>query len=129
LGDATSQSPAPGGGSGAGGSADASDQDLVGQLRYFQRLRQDLERARLLCELIRKREKTKRELMRVREKELQLRLYPLQVPTNTLRLTAIISFFFIGLRFLVSNLIGVQISFSCPIDYQFDLPDLSCCCR
>lgn len=52
--------------------------DLLGQLRYFQRLRQDLERARLLCELIRKREKTKRELMRIKEKELELQIYPLQ---------------------------------------------------
>lgn len=52
--------------------------DFLSKLRYFQRLRQDLERARLLCELIRKREKTKRELMRIQEKELELKIYPLQ---------------------------------------------------
>ena len=61
-----------------GGDQPAQPDDLLGQLRYFQRLRQDLERARLLCELIRKREKTKRELMRIKEKELELQIYPLQ---------------------------------------------------
>lgn len=68
------------GASSASGAGDqpAQPDDLIGQLRYFQRLRQDLERARLLCELIRKREKTKRELMRIKEKELELQIYPLQ---------------------------------------------------
>jgi hypothetical protein len=61
-----------------GGDQIVQPDDLLGQLRYFQRLRQDLERARLLCELIRKREKTKRELMRIKEKELELQIYPLQ---------------------------------------------------
>lgn len=60
------------------GDVQAQPDDLLGQLRFFQRLRQDLERARLLCELIRKREKTKRELMRIKEKELELQIYPLQ---------------------------------------------------
>ncbi|XP_043247226.1 bromodomain-containing protein 1-like [Amphibalanus amphitrite] len=48
------------------------------QIKYWQRLRQDLEKVRLLCELIRKREKTKRELIKVSERERRLRLAPLQ---------------------------------------------------
>ena len=59
---ASSAATGSGSGSGLGGDQIVQPDDLLGQLRYFQRLRQDLERARLLCELIRKREKTKRNL-------------------------------------------------------------------
>ncbi|XP_012522804.1 peregrin [Monomorium pharaonis] len=48
------------------------------QLKYWQSLRQDLERARLLCELVRKREKLKKELFKVKEKCLWLKLRPLE---------------------------------------------------
>uniref|UniRef100_A0AAR5QJW6 Peregrin n=1 Tax=Dendroctonus ponderosae TaxID=77166 RepID=A0AAR5QJW6_DENPD len=52
--------------------------ELCRQLKYWQCLRQDLERARLLCELVRKREKLKLEYTRVYEKILFIKLKPLE---------------------------------------------------
>ncbi|XP_078042411.1 bromodomain-containing protein 140 [Augochlora pura] len=54
------------------------------QLKYWQCLRQDLERARLLCELVRKREKLKKELFKVKEKCLWFELRPLESILGTL---------------------------------------------
>ncbi|KAM9342704.1 bromodomain and PHD finger-containing protein 3 [Pholidichthys leucotaenia] len=48
-------------------------------LRYWQKLRHDLEKARLLVELIRKREKLKREQVRLQQVALDLQLTPLLV--------------------------------------------------
>ncbi|BES98674.1 Bromodomain and Hypothetical proteinD finger-containing protein [Nesidiocoris tenuis] len=50
--------------------------ELGKQLKYWQHLRQDLERARLLCELVRKREKLKRELTRVKTTSFIMGLCP-----------------------------------------------------
>ncbi|KAJ8968907.1 hypothetical protein NQ314_002048 [Rhamnusium bicolor] len=52
--------------------------ELCRQLKYWQCLRQDLERARLLCELVRKREKMKLEFTKVSEKCLNIKLKPLE---------------------------------------------------
>ncbi|XP_037336091.2 bromodomain and PHD finger-containing protein 3 [Pungitius pungitius] len=48
-------------------------------LRYWQKLRHDLEKARLLVELIRKREKLKREQVKVHQEALEMQLTPMLV--------------------------------------------------
>uniref|UniRef100_H3CCV3 Bromodomain and PHD finger containing, 3b n=1 Tax=Tetraodon nigroviridis TaxID=99883 RepID=H3CCV3_TETNG len=48
-------------------------------LRYWQKLRHDLEKARLLVELIRKREKLKREQVKVHQTVLEMQLTPMLV--------------------------------------------------
>ncbi|XP_011642424.1 peregrin [Pogonomyrmex barbatus] len=58
--------------------------ELYRQLKYWQCLRQDLERARLLCELVRKREKLKKEQIKVKEKCIWLKLRPLESVLRTL---------------------------------------------
>lgn len=45
-------------------------------VKYVQRLRQDLEKARLLVELIRKREKLKRQLIEAQQEETEFRMIP-----------------------------------------------------
>ncbi|XP_071448364.1 bromodomain-containing protein homolog isoform X2 [Hetaerina americana] len=55
----------------------ASKSELCQQLKYWQCLRQDLERARLLCELVRKREKLKKEYVKMKERTLEYELHPL----------------------------------------------------
>ncbi|XP_056595390.1 bromodomain-containing protein 1b isoform X4 [Triplophysa dalaica] len=54
-------------------------QALTEQLKDWHRLRHDLERARLLLELIRKREKLKREEMRLQQSVLEMQLTPFPV--------------------------------------------------
>lgn len=63
-------------------SQDKNDKEasaLKAQLKYWQRLRQDLEKARLLVELIRKREKLKREQLRLHQRATELQLQPFNV--------------------------------------------------
>ncbi|XP_056429686.1 bromodomain-containing protein 1 isoform X3 [Hyla sarda] len=63
---------------------DEEVQILKKKLKYWQRLRHDLERARLLIELIRKREKLKREQVKVEEVAMELQLTPLTVLLRSL---------------------------------------------
>ncbi|XP_075470235.1 bromodomain and PHD finger-containing protein 3 isoform X2 [Ascaphus truei] len=53
------------------------------ELKYWQKLRHDLERARLLIELIRKREKLKREQVKLHQAALEMQLTPLTVLLRT----------------------------------------------
>ncbi|XP_068458607.1 bromodomain-containing protein 1-like isoform X1 [Clinocottus analis] len=56
-----------------------TNQALKEQLKEWHRLRHDLERARLLLELIRKREKLKREEMRLQQSALEIQLTPFNI--------------------------------------------------
>ncbi|KAL9853165.1 bromodomain-containing protein 1 isoform 4-T4 [Geothlypis trichas] len=58
---------------------DEEMQALKEKLKYWQRLRHDLERARLLIELIRKREKLKREQVKLEQVTMELQLVPFTV--------------------------------------------------
>ncbi|XP_042672000.1 bromodomain-containing protein 1 isoform X3 [Centrocercus urophasianus] len=58
---------------------DEEMQALKEKLKYWQRLRHDLERARLLIELIRKREKLKREQVKIEQVAMELQLTPFSV--------------------------------------------------
>ncbi|XP_061869730.1 bromodomain and PHD finger-containing protein 3 isoform X4 [Colius striatus] len=69
-------------------SAEQKEQDektsaVKEELKYWQKLRHDLERARLLIELIRKREKLKREQVKVQQAALELQLTPFNVLLRT----------------------------------------------
>ncbi|CAL8360316.1 unnamed protein product [Lota lota] len=56
-----------------------TNQELKEQLKEWHRLRHDLERARLLLELIRKREKLKREEVKLQQSLLEVQLTPLNI--------------------------------------------------
>ncbi|EDV35907.1 uncharacterized protein Dana_GF12236 [Drosophila ananassae] len=58
--------------------------ELYRQLKYWQCLRQDLERARLLCELVRKREKLKVAFVRISEEVVMMQLNPLEAALGKL---------------------------------------------
>ncbi|KAL1140402.1 hypothetical protein AAG570_000334 [Ranatra chinensis] len=50
---------------------------LEQQFKYWYRFRQDLEKARLLCELVRKRERLKRDLIKLKAQSLEIELCPM----------------------------------------------------
>lgn len=58
--------------------------ELYKQLKYYKCLRQDLERARLLCELVRKREKLKAAYVKICEQVVMLQLNPLETALTKL---------------------------------------------
>lgn len=64
------------------GSPDAKE--LYHQLKYWQSLRQDLERARLLCELVRKREKLKLVYLKTHEQHVMMEVNPLDLTMHKL---------------------------------------------
>ncbi|XP_066911378.1 peregrin-like isoform X2 [Clytia hemisphaerica] len=57
----------------------SQSKELKEQLRYWQQLRHDLERVRLLIELIRKREKIKKEQYRLKQQLVDMKLKPQQL--------------------------------------------------
>lgn len=76
------QSQSSQGARGIEGSPNAKE--LQQQLKYWQCLRQDLERARLLCELVRKREKLKAAYIRTKESVVMMELNPLEATMGKL---------------------------------------------
>ncbi|KAK4471892.1 hypothetical protein MN116_005278 [Schistosoma mekongi] len=58
---------------------DAESHQMRAHLKFWQQLRQDLERGRLLSELIRKRERIKRDIFRSFVKEIELKIKPFVV--------------------------------------------------